>query len=152
MSSRQALCVVGELAARTKTTRKTIESESRKTVPLNCHSGQNNPNRHNWTERILVTYAGEIVQRQSSSRHGWFKRHPSRHRPPTCGGGRLRGLHLFSSPEKALELVREIESAGGKALLSVYSMTKAALVGLVRGAAIDLDPARYERLNQLCER
>src|SRR5216684_3486452 len=86
-----------------------------------------------------------------------------------------------SSPEKALELVREIESAGGKALAlkadsgsaeelraavtrtaeafgtldifvsntairtafpgaSVYSMTKAALTGLVRGAAIDLAP------------
>src|SRR6266850_2280747 len=55
-----------------------------------------------------------------------------------------------SSEEQALQLVREIESAGGKALsLKADSgsaeelraaVARAALTGLVRGAAIDLAP------------
>src|SRR5580692_7286119 len=184
------------------------------------------------TWRLWWPYAGKIVQRQSSSRHGWFKRHRSRHRPPTRGGWRLRCLHLFQFPRKgprtcsrnrirrrqsailkadsgsAEELRAAVASAaeafgildifvsnagiltrgtidtyaledfdrmvainvraafvgiqaaaqemndGGRIVIigsntairtafpgaSVYSMTKAALVGLVRGAAIDLAP------------
>src|SRR5260370_9688408 len=70
------------------------------------------------TWRLWWPYANKIIQRQSSSRHGWFKR-------DRIGAGIVRRLAAdgasvaftySSSKEKALELVREIESAGGKAL------------------------------------
>src|SRR5260370_29931160 len=47
------------------------------------------------TWRLWWPYANKIVQRQSSSRHGWFKRHRSRHRPPARGRRRVRCVHLL---------------------------------------------------------
>lgn len=58
------------------------------------------------TEGILVAYADEIVHRQSSS--GFVRR--------LATDGAFVAFTYSSSPEKALDLVREIESAGGKAL------------------------------------
>src|SRR5882672_5072180 len=170
------------------------------------------------TWRLWWPYANKIIQRQSSSRHGWFTRDRSRHRPPARGRRRVSCVHLLKFGGKGLSLKADSASAeelraavartteafgtldifvsnagiltrgtidtytlenfdrmvainvraafvgiqaaaqqmkeGGRIVLigsntairtafpgaSVYSMTKAALTGLVRGAAIDLAP------------
>src|SRR5260370_14799548 len=52
------------------------------------------------TWRLWWQYANKIIQRQSSSRRGWFKRDRSRHRPPTRGGWRVRCLSSESAQMK----------------------------------------------------
>jgi 3-oxoacyl-[acyl-carrier protein] reductase len=68
------------------------------------------------TWRLWWPYASKIVQRQSSSRYGWFKRHRRGIVRRLAADGASVAFTYSSSPEKALELVREIEPAGGKAL------------------------------------
>ena len=68
----------------------------------------------------LVIYANKIIQRQSSSRHGWFKRDRSRHCPPARGRRRVSCVHLLKfrgkgSPTRKRNRIHRRKSVGLRA-------------------------------------
>jgi len=68
------------------------------------------------TWRLWWPHANKIIQRQSSSRHGWFKRIGAGIVRRLAADGASVAFTYSSSKEKALQLISEIESTGGKAL------------------------------------
>ena len=94
----------------------------------------------------MTQYANKIIHKESSSRHGWFKRDRSRHRPPTRSGRRLSCVHLFKFRGKGPQLVSEIESTGGKALsLKADSASAKELRAAVARTAEAFGTSRYLR-------